>query len=382
MKLLHLSDLHIGMRLREFSLLEDQSYILTEILGIVRREAPDGVILAGDLYDKAAPSAEAVALLDRFLTELCEQRVPVLAISGNHDSPERIAFGSRIMQGSRVYLSPVYDGTLTPVTLTSEDCTADVYLMPFVKPAQVRRFFPDRELGSYTEAMAAALEGLPENPAHRSILVCHQFVTGAERSASEQITVGGTDNVDASVFSGFDYVALGHIHRPQNVGGDTIRYCGTPLKYSFSEAEQEKSVTVVEFGAQGPVTTRTIPLHPLRDMRELRGSYDQLTDRRNYQDTPVEDYLHITLTDEEDVPDAMARLRVIYPNLMLLDYDNRRTRSQELRSASADIEEKSPLEQAKAFYADRNGGPMSPKQEEILRTLMEKIWDEEQEDRT
>lgn len=382
MKLIHLSDLHIGMRLREFSLLEDQSYILTEILGIVQREAPDGVILAGDLYDRADPSAEAVALLDRFLSGLCELKVPVFAISGNHDSPERIAFGSSIMRGSGVYLSPVYDGTLPPVTLTAGDCTADLYLMPFVKPAHVRRFFPDREIGSYTEAIAAALEGLPVNPEHRNILVCHQFVTGAARSDSEQITVGGTDNVDASVFSGFDYVALGHIHRPQNVGSDTIRYCGTPLKYSFSEAKQEKSVTVVEFGAQGPVTTRTIPLHPLRDMRELRGSYDQLTDRRNYQGTPVEDYLHITLTDEEDVPDVMARLRVIYPNVMLLSYDNRRTRSQEVLSANPDMEERSPLEQAKAFYIERNGGPMSPQQEEILRTLMEKIWDDEREDRT
>jgi exonuclease SbcD len=377
MKLLHLSDLHLGKRMNEFSLLEDQTYILDEILSIVDAEAPDGILLAGDIYDKSMPSAEAVALFDRFLGQLARRGQTVCIISGNHDSPERLAFGSSIMAGSGIHLSPVYDGTVTPVTLEDAFGPVDIFLLPFLKPAQVRRFFPDAEITSYTDALACAIDHLPLEPDHRSVLVTHQFVTGASRCDSEEVSVGGSDNVDAAVFAPFSYVALGHIHGPQNVGTEHIRYCGTPLKYSFSEARQEKSVTVVELGAGEDLTIRTVPLHPLRDLLEIRGTYLDVTARSFYEQFDREAYLHVTLTDEEDVPEALGRLRVIYPRLARLDYDNHRTRATTVLTADTDLDRKSPLTLFSEFYQQQNDQPMSDEQTVFVTGLMEKIWGEQ-----
>ena len=272
MKLIHLSDLHLGKRVNEFSMLEDQRHILWEIIRIIDSEGPDGVIIAGDVYDKPVPPAEAVALLDEFLFSLSGRGTEVFVISGNHDSPERLAFGGRIMEHSGIHLAPVYNGNVRPVTLTDRYGDLKLYLLPFVKPAHVRRFFPEREIVSYTDAVSAAVEAMEIDMSCRNVLVTHQFVTGAVRCESEEISVGGADNVDAAVFDGFDYVALGHIHGPQQVGKPTLRYCGTPLKYSFSEAGQKKSLTVVELREKGQVEVRTVPLAPLRDMAELRGT--------------------------------------------------------------------------------------------------------------
>ena len=237
MKLIHLSDLHLGKRVNEFSMLEDQQYILTEILHIIDEEQPDGVLIAGDVYDKTVPSAEAVALLDDFLVRLAKRDLQIFLISGNHDSPERMAFGGRLMEGSGVHLAPVYDGRVRPIPMTDAYGTVNFYLLPFVKPAHVRRCFPEREITTYTDALAAAIEAMGVDTNGRNVLLTHQFVTGAARCDSEELSVGGTDNVDVSVFDPFDYVALGHIHGPQRVGRDTVRYCGTPLKYSFSASE-------------------------------------------------------------------------------------------------------------------------------------------------
>lgn len=375
MKLIHLSDLHLGKRVNEFSMLEDQAYILRKILTVIDEEAPDGVIIAGDVYDKSVPPAEAVGLFDDFLYWLSERGLQVFVISGNHDSPERVAFGSRLMDRSGVHLSPVYSGTVDPVTLEDEYGPVDVYLLPFLKPAHVRRFYPDAGIESYTDAIRAAVSEMRPDPARRSVLATHQFVTGAARSDSEEISVGGSDNVDASVFDGFDYVALGHIHGPQNIGSPRVRYCGTPLKYSFSEAGHEKSVTVAELGPKGTLEVRTVPLIPLRDLRELRGTYMELTARENYAGTNTEDYVHITLTDEEDIPDAVGKLRVIYPNLMKLDYDNLRTRSGTALADAAEAERKSPLELFASFYEMQNGRPMSEEQARYVKNLIEEIWE-------
>ena len=325
MKIIHLSDLHLGKRVHEFSMLDDQRYILKQILEHVAEEHPDAVILAGDIYDKPVPPAEAVQLFDQFLCGLAEQGVEVMIISGNHDSAERIAFGGKLMEYSGVHVSPVYDGDVKPVELEDEYGIAQFFLLPFIKPIHVRRCYAEEEIESYTDAMRTAISHMERNADARQVLVTHQFVTGAERSDSEEISVGGTDNVDVTVFDGFDYVALGHIHRPQRIMRDTVRYCGTPLKYSFSEAGHEKSLTVVELAEKGNVSIRHIPLTPKHDMREIRGTYMELTDRAYYRDMDREDYLHITLTDEEDIPDAVRKLQVIYPNLMKLDYDNART---------------------------------------------------------
>ena len=380
MKLIHLSDLHLGKRVNEFSMLEDQEYILTEILRIIDAEKPDGVLIAGDVYDKTVPSAEAVALLDDFLVRLAKRDLQIFLISGNHDSPERMAFGGRLMEGSGVHLAPVYDGRVSPITLTDAYGTVNFYLLPFVKPAHVRRCFPEREITTYTDALAAAIEAMGVDPAGRNVLVTHQFVTGAARCDSEELSVGGTDNVDVSVFDPFDYVALGHIHGPQRVGRETVRYCGTPLKYSFSEAGHQKSVTVVELGPKGTVSVRTVPLIPLRDLVELRGTYEELTFRGFYEGTSYQkDYVHITLTDEEDVPDAMRKLQIIYPNLMKLDYDNRRTRAGACLDGAEDAEQKSPLELLEEFYEKQNGQPMGEEQQAFARAWMERIWEEGEE---
>lgn len=378
MKLIHLSDMHLGKRVNEFSMLEDQQYILTEILQIIDREKPDGVMIAGDVYDKSVPSAEAVALLDDFLVRLAKRDLQVFLISGNHDSPERMAFGGRLMAQSGVHLAPVYDGKVSPITLTDEYGPVNLYLLPFLKPAHVRRCFPEREILTYTDALAAAIEAMGVDPAQRNVLVTHQFVTGAARCDSEEISVGGTENVDVSVFGPFDYVALGHIHGPQQVGRETVRYCGTPLKYSFSEAKHQKSVTVVELGEKGAVSVRTVPLTPMRDLAELRGTYEELTFRGFYDGTSYpRDYVHITLTDEEDIPDAVSKLRIIYPNLMKLDYDNKRTRAGIILEGAED-QQRSPLELLEEFYEKQNGQPMGEEQRAFAKSLMERIWEEDE----
>lgn len=338
MKFIHLSDLHLGKRVNEYSMLEDQEYILKKIINIVDAEKPDGVIIAGDVYDKSVPAAEAVQLFDNFLVQLAKRKLEVFVISGNHDSPERIAFGSRIMDASGIHMSPVYNGKIVPFSMQDEYGTVDVYMLPFIKPAHVRRFCDD-EITTYTDAINSVISKLSINHGNRNILVTHQFVTGSLRSESEEISVGGSDNVDAYVFDPFDYVALGHIHSPQNCGAEHIRYCGTPLKYSFSEAKDRKSVTVIELAEKGKVSYKTIDFVPQHDLVELKGTYDELTFRSFYEGTTwPEDYTHITLTDEEDIPDAIGKLRTVYHRLMKLDYDNRRTRSSVEISGATDIE--------------------------------------------
>lgn len=376
MKFLHLADLHLGKRVNGFSMLEDQAHILRQILAILDGEQPDGVLIAGDVYDKSVPSVEAVGLLDGFLTELRARGVPVLLISGNHDSPERLAFGGRVMDSCGIHISPVYDGALAPVTLQDAFGPVHVWLLPFVKPAHVRRWFPDADIESYTDAMAEAVAHMDIDTAARNVLVTHQFVTGGTRSGSEELSVGGTDNVDSGVFAPFDYVALGHLHGAQHIGRETIRYAGSPLKYSFSEARQHKSVTVVTLGEKGDVQVRTVALTPLRELREIRGSYNELTARSFYEHTTYRsDYLHLILTDEQDVFDAMSRLRTIYPYLMTLDYDNARTRAAGGMSVPAETERRTPPELFEALYQRQNHRPMSEVQRAYIAQLMEQIME-------
>ncbi len=375
MRFAHISDLHLGKRLHEVSLWEDQAYILEEIRGALREASPDAVLIAGDVYDKSAPSAEAVRLFDEFLSGLVADGQKAFVISGNHDSAARVAYGGRIMAKSGVYLSSAsYAGAVSPVELTDAHGPVDIFLLPFIKPVHVSLAFPEEPAESYTDALGVAVRHMKVDPKRRSVLVAHQFVTGAVRSDSEEVSVGGLDAVDASVFSPFSYVALGHIHRPQNIGSPRIRYSGTPLKYSFSEAGDEKSITMVELDGQGEVSVHTIPLKPRHDLREIKGTYDELMDRRNYAGTAVDDYLHVTLTDEDDVPDAMGKLRTVYPNVLRLDYDNARTRGGEGVELAPTAEHKSPLELMEEFYEMRNHRPMSGEQSDYIKEKIEKIW--------
>ena len=377
MKLIHLSDLHIGKRVNEFSMLEDQEYILKKIINVIDEEKPDAVLIAGDVYDKSVPSAEAVQLFDNFLTDLAKRELHAFIISGNHDSAERLAFGGRLMEHSGIHLSPVYSGKVEAISLADENGKVNFYMLPFIKPANVRRFFEEEAIESYTDAVRIAVENMNINTAERNVIVTHQFVTGAERSESEEVSVGGSDNVDASVFDGFDYVALGHIHGPQNIESEKIRYCGTPLKYSFSEVKHNKSVTVVNLGKKGELEINTVPLTPKHDMREIKGKYDDIVLKENYEGTDTDDYMHITLTDEDDIPDALGKLRVIYPNLMKIDYDNTRTRSNNTLETIENIEHRSPLDLFAEFYEKQNGQAMSEDQLEFTKQLIQSIWEGE-----
>ena len=371
MKLLHLSDLHIGKRLNERSLLEDQEFILLQILAMAEEEKPDALLICGDVYDKSVPSAEAVTLFDDFLCRLSQKQVPVLIISGNHDSPERLAFGNRLMADSGIYISPVYDGQVRSLTLTDTHGETVFWLLPFLKPAHVKRYFPDETIDSYTDALRVAISHMDLDRKKRNVLLTHQFVTGAAIGGSEEFNVGGTDNVDASVFADFDYVALGHIHSPQNIDGNRIRYCGTPLKYSLSEERHEKSVTLVELGAKGDLHLTLLPLQFRRDLRSIRGTFQTLMDPDFYRSTATDDYIYAFLTDEEDIPEAIGRMRTVYPNLMELRYDNTRTRTDHLTEGLENVEQKTPLQLFAEFYEAQNNQPMSDVQQTYMKQLME-----------
>lgn len=381
MKLMHLADLHLGKRVNGFSMMEDQEYILNRILEIMEEEQPDGLLIAGDVYDKTIPPAEAVRLMDDFLTAVAAKHVPVFLISGNHDSAERVAFGHQLMQGSGIWISPVYDGTIRHHTLEDRWGEVNIYLVPFLRPSVVRSFFPDAEIGDYTDALGTIIEDLQLDTSRRNVVLAHQFVTAAgalpETCDSEQLSVGGLDRVDGSVFSPFDYTALGHLHGPQRVGSETIRYAGSPLKYSFSELHQKKSVTVVELRAKGETEIRQIPLQPRREMTELRGTFEEILEEARKKGEPQTDYYHMILTDETDVVDALSRLREYYPNIMLLDYDNRRTRSQKEVEQLDRVEERTPGELFAALYEQQNGQEMDSDRKEYLDGLIREIWEEQ-----
>lgn len=378
---MHLADLHLGKRVNGFSMMEDQEYILNRILEIMEEEQPDGLLIAGDVYDKTIPPAEAVRLMDDFLTAVAAKHVPVFLISGNHDSAERVAFGHQLMQGSGIWISPVYDGTIRHHTLEDRWGEVNIYLIPFLRPSVVRSFFPDVEIEDYTDALRTIIEDLQVDTSRRNVVLAHQFVTAAgalpETCDSEQLSVGGLDRVDGSVFSPFDYAALGHLHGPQRVGSETIRYAGSPLKYSFSELHQKKSVTVAELRAKGETEIRQIPLQPRREMIELRGTFEEILEEARKKGELQTDYYHMILTDETDVVDALSRLREYYPNIMLLDYDNRRTRSQKEVEQLDRVEERTPGELFAALYEQQNGQEMDSDRKEYLDGLIREIWEEQ-----
>lgn len=376
MKLLHISDLHLGKRVNEFSMLEEQAHILTQILNIAAEERPDAIAVAGDIYDKQIPPAEAVQLFDDFLVRTAELNIPLFAVSGNHDSPERVSFGARLMTPCGIYLSQVYSGVSAPVTLTDDLGTVNIFMLPFVRPSSVRRFFPDEKIDTYDEAVRTAVKNMQVDTSQRNIIIAHQFVTGAVRCDSETVSVGGLDDIGADIFDIFDYAALGHIHGAQNVFRPETRYCGTPLKYSFSEAKQEKSVTIADIREKGRVEIHTVPLSPIHDMREIRGEYMEVTRRGFYTDENRFDYVHITLTDENDIPNAMGKLRTVYPNIMKLDYDNLRTKKSDAISELT-VENRSPEDIFAEFYQKTNNAPMSDIQREYISEAVKELWNEQ-----
>ena len=378
MKLIHVSDLHIGKRVNEFSMIDDQADILRKIIEIVDATKPDGILIAGDVYDKSLPSIEGVTLFDEFLSQLHTRRVAVFLISGNHDSPERLNFGSRILEKNQIYIAGTFTGTMPKITMEDEYGELNVYLLPFVKPAVVNAFYPGIE--GYEQAVATVLKASDIDTTKRNVLVAHQFVTSGsnlpQQCDSENISIGGLDQVDASVFDAFDYVALGHLHGPQRIGRDTIRYAGSPLKYSFSEATQKKSVTLVTLKEKGEVTYELLPLTPLHDMRVLQGPIEQLLAVENYSKGNTNDYIQAILTNEEEIYDAIGQIRSIYPNVMRIEFRNKKNESNNELTTNEEILEKAPLELFHEFFALQNNKEMTQEQDSLIQTMMEGLFEQ------
>lgn len=375
MKLIHISDLHLGKRFHNYSMIEEQKYILQEILRIIDREAAEAVLIAGDIYDKPVPPAEAVSLFDDFLVELAERALSVFVISGNHDSPERVAFASRLIAHSGVYLSPVYRGEVEPIVLNDAYGEIAFYLLPFVKPVHVRHFYPEEKIENYSDAMRCAIAHMDIDTGRRNVLLAHQFVAGVSGSGSEELMVGGLDAIEAEVFAVFDYTALGHIHRPQKAGRESIYYSGSPMKYSFSEVGQEKSLSVVELKEKGELSIRKVKLVPMRDVSEYRGSYKELIEKGRSTEVETNDFVKLILTDEQEIPNAFYNLRTIYPNLMQMEYDNKRTQGMRGEYKPEAAEELMPGELFSGFYEQMNNQPLEAGQKQYIDKIIEEIWD-------
>lgn len=376
MKLLHLADLHIGKTVNQFSMIDDQRYILAKILKIIEEHQVEAVLIAGDVYDKAVPSVEAVMLLNDFLSELAQRKRKVFVISGNHDSAQRIGFGSEIMKMSNVFLSKPFDGLPEKVVLKDDEGMINIYMLPFVKPAVVKPFYPEEEINSYEDAISVVMKHTGIKKQERNILMAHQFIRGGKRCDSEDLSIGGIDEVSVENFEGFDYVALGHLHGAQQIGNSYVRYAGSPLKYSFSEVKHKKAALIVDVKEKGNIIFEEIPLEPKRDMQKISGTYMEITEKSFYRSMNTEDYMYILLKDEEDIPEAMGKLRSIYPNIMKLEYDNQRTRNIAEIEAEDEVERKTPLQLFEEFYEFQNHQELNEEQKKLLISLIDKIWED------
>lgn len=383
MKFLHISDLHFGKKLNEFSLIEDQQFIVYKILQAIDELKPDAVLIAGDIYDKGIPTIEAVKLFDTFLCRLAERKLEVFIISGNHDSPERMTCGASLMETSGIHFSRAYDGTVCKYELSDKNGPVNIYLLPYIKPAIVKAALEAQgkadeaeNITSYDSAVEAAISQMKVDWSQRNVLIAHQFVTGSARCDSEDISIGGSDNISAELFSKFDYVALGHLHGMQKAGGENIRYSGSPLKYSFSEVNHKKGGLMVELEEKGSLKVKPVLFVPQHDLRCIKGTYEELTLKKYWEQMgdSINDYLHITLTDEEEIPEGFARLQLIYKNLVSLQYDNSRTQKDNKIEALSQIENISPLDLFERFYELQNNQKFSIEQRKFAQELIEDIW--------
>ena len=373
MKLIHISDLHLGKKVYEYSMIEEQRNALWQVVNAIDEYKPEAILIAGDIYDKPIPPVEAIDLFENFLLELSKRNVCVFIISGNHDSAERIAFGADIFAEGSIYISKPYTGKLQQIAINDEYGEVVIHLLPFIKPAHVRRYHDDVPVEDYNAAVNEVVKHMDIDEEKRNVVLVHQFITGAKRSDSEEMFLGGLDNVDYYIFDKFDYVALGHIHKPQAMGRKAVRYSGSPVKYAIDEIGQTKSMTLIELKDKGNISIETLPYRPVHEMREIKGTYMELTDRRNYSDTATDDYIHVVLTDEEDVPDALRRLRVIYPNILKLDYDNKRTKGSTSIVAMESVKRKSPDEYIQELYKIQNNDDISESQMKLVKEILEDL---------
>lgn len=426
MRILHLADLHLGKTLQEQSLLEDQEYMLKQIIEKIKKYDIETILISGDIYDRSVPQKEAVNLLDNFLNTLVKElKKKVFIIAGNHDSKERLGFGNRIFEDDGLYIESRYTGTLKKVQLEDEYGKLNIYMLPYIKPVEVKKYFEssesqqenkkqieqeskkqierennseseiiqnsnskeekeeneieNSELTSCEQTIHKIIEKEEINEKERNIILVHQFVTAdgkePERTDSEVISLGGTDNVDISNFDKFDYVAIGHVHRPQRIGRDTARYAGTMLKYSFSEVNHKKSMPILDFKEKGNIQINLEELTPLRDMREIKGPIEKLIKKENYEGTNTDDYMRVILTNEEPIYDAIGQIRRIYPNTLKLEIRNSKTalNLEEEESKLENVRNKSEIELFNEFYKMQNNSELNEKQKEYLQKIIKEV---------
>ena len=374
MKLLHLGDLHLGKSLGEFDLIEDQKYILNQILDLIVQESVDAVLIAGDVYDKSIPSEAATRLLDTFLSQLAAKNVKTFMISGNHDSDDRLNYGSKLFVSNQIYISAVYDGHLNQYVINDGETEVHVYLLPFVKASQVKHYFPEAEIATYEDAVRVIIETADINKEKCNVLVAHQFVAGkgedpalgGSEGAGTQ-SVGLVEKIGYNCFDKFDYVALGHIHSPQRVGRDEVRYSGSPLKYSLSEVNNEKSVPIITISGTKDISIDLFPLKPMRNMRHIKGKMEDLLNKANVKSP--EDFIYATLTDEDIINDAMGIFQQTYPNTVKIDYDNSHTREIEQVDISKIAQNKSFSELISDFYRLMYQCEISDEEMDIMRMV-------------
>lgn len=380
MKILHLADLHFGKILQEQSLIEDQEYILKEIINIIKEKEIKALLISGDIYDRSVPPTEAVNLLDNFLKILIKDlKIKVFIISGNHDSKDRLGFGNKIFEDEGLYIESKYNGRLKKVRLEDEYGPLNIYMLPFIKPVEVKKFFEDDLENNYDLAINKIIEKEEIDKSERNIIMVHQFVTAGnvkpERTESEVLSLGGIENVDVSNFKSFDYVAIGHVHRPQKIGRDTARYAGTILKYSFSEINHNKSIPIIDIKEKGNITINLLPLKPLRDMREIKGPIEELIKEENYKEGNLEDYIKAIITNEEPVYDAIGKIKKIYPNTLKLEIQNSKTinKNEEQNINLEELKKKSELELFSDFYKLQNNLDLNEKQKEIVKNIISEV---------
>jgi len=380
MKILHLADLHLGKILQEQSLIEDQEYMLKEIINIIKVEKVQVLLISGDVYDRSVPPTEAVNLLDDFLKILIKDlKIKVFIISGNHDSKDRLGFGNKIFEDEGLYIESKYNGRLKKVRLEDEYGPLNIYMLPFIKPVEVKKFFEDDLENNYDLAINKIIEKEEIDESERNIIMVHQFVTAGnvkpERTESEVLSLGGIENVDVSNFKSFDYVAIGHVHRPQKIGRDTARYAGTILKYSFSEINHNKSIPIIDIKEKGNITINLLPLKPLRDMREIKGPIEELIKEENYKEGNLEDYIKAIITNEEPVYDAIGKIKKIYPNTLKLEIQNSKTinSNTEQNINLEEVKKKSELELFSDFYKLQNNLDLNEEQKEIVKNIISEV---------
>ena len=380
MKLMHLSDLHLGKLVLEQSMIDDQKYILNQIIDIVKKEKVDIVLIAGDVYDKSIPTIEAVNLFSNFLTKLYKLKVLIFVISGNHDSKDRLSFGNELFVDNGIYIEGIFNGNLRCETINDKYGKLNIYMLPFIKPVEIKRFYPDEIIDTYEDAIKCILKHSSINKSERNIIMVHQFVTSLGesviRSDSESISLGGIDNIDVNLFKDFDYVAMGHIHGPQKVGRETVRYSGSPLKYSFSEVNQKKSVCIIEFNSKEDINISKIPLIPIKDMRVIKGPFDKLISKEIVNLENKNDYLDVILTDDDYIINAIGKLRKFYPNILKLEYENKISSNEVSDNIDIDKNNMSPIDLFSEFYKMQNGIELSTKKKKIIEEVIKEVNDE------